>query len=52
MEVMPFIAGSAIAVIFAGIIGIRVFKKLNREMITKVIYIALPIMAVLLLKDL
>lgn len=52
MKVMPYIGGSAIAVIFAGIIGIRVFKKLNREMITKVIYIALPIMAVLLLKDL
>ena len=52
MKVMPYIGGSAVAVILAGLIGIRVFKKLNRKIITKVIYITLPIMAILLLKDL
>lgn len=51
LEVAPYIVGSAIAVILAGFVGIRLFRKLNRGMVTRVIYIALPIMALLLIKD-
>ncbi|MFZ7131843.1 MAG: sulfite exporter TauE/SafE family protein [Eubacteriales bacterium] len=50
MEVAPYIVASTIGAIVAGFIGIRLFYKLNREAITKIIYIALPLMAFLLLR--
>lgn len=46
----PFIISSATAAVVAGFFGLRLFRIINREMVCKVIYIALPIMALVLLK--
>jgi len=50
LEVAPFIMSSAAAAVIAGFVGLRLFRRLNREMICKVIYIAMPVMALFLLK--
>lgn len=47
---MPFIASSAVAAVVAGFIGLRLFRRINREVVRKAIYIVLPMMAIILLK--
>lgn len=50
IEEMPFILSSAVSAVAAGFIGLKLFRLINKEMIRKVIYFALPIMAFLLFK--
>ena len=50
--VLPYAFGSAVAAVAAGFIGIRLFKKINNVMLRRIILVALPIMALLLTRDL
>lgn len=50
MEVFPYLATSAVAAVAAGFLGLRLFRRLNRLSICRIIYIALPIMAFLLIR--
>lgn len=47
--VFPEIFTSVAAALIAGILGLKLFKKLNKDKITLVIYILLPIMAAILI---
>lgn len=51
LELAPLLIPPAIGAVAAGFLGIRLFRRLNRKMVQTVIYIALPIMAFLLLKS-
>ncbi len=48
-EVAPHILGSVAAAMVAGVIGLRLYKKCDKEKISLFIYILLPIMACLLI---
>lgn len=49
-EALPYISLSAVAAVAAGFIGLGLFRKLNRDMFRRIIYVFMPIMALLLLK--
>ncbi|WP_312692776.1 sulfite exporter TauE/SafE family protein [Caproiciproducens sp.] len=49
-EAVPYIASASVAAVAAGFLGLSVFRRLNREMLCRIIYIALPVMALFLLK--
>jgi len=49
--VLPYAMGSATAAVVAGFIGIRLFKKTNSVILKRMILVALPIMALLLTRD-
>ncbi len=51
LELAPLLLSSAIGAIAAGFIGLRLFQRLNRKIVLMVIYTALPLMAILLLKS-
>jgi len=48
-DTLPFILASIIASVIAGFLGIKLFKKINKEKISLIIYVFLPIMALMLL---
>jgi len=50
MQVFPYITTSAVAVIAAGFLGLKLFQRLNRESICRIIYFALPVMAFMLIR--
>lgn len=50
VEVFPYIATSAAAVIVAGFLGLHLFRRLNRTSICRIVYVALPIMAFMLVR--
>jgi len=47
-QVAPHILGSVIAAMIAGVIGLQLYRKCNKDKISLFIYILLPIMALLL----
>lgn len=49
LELLPALTCSAVAAIVAGIIGLRVYQKINKDKIALMAYILLPIMAVSLI---
>jgi hypothetical protein len=46
---LPFILASICASLIAGTVGIRIFKRIDRNKITMMIYILLPLLAIMLL---
>lgn len=49
-EVVPYLIASALCAVLAGVIGLHQYKRSNKESIRKVVYIVLPVMALLLLR--
>lgn len=49
--VTPQIAASVVSALIAGFIGINVYKKLDRKVISGIVYILLPVMALLLVAN-
>lgn len=49
-EVIPYAAASVLFAVAAGVIGLYLYKRLNKETIRKVVCVATPVMALLLLK--
>lgn len=49
-DAAPYIAASAIMAVAAGFLGLRLFKRLNRTVMCRIIYFALPLMAILLIR--
>ncbi|MGX8710158.1 MAG: sulfite exporter TauE/SafE family protein [bacterium] len=50
LDAAPYIVSASAAAIAAGFLGLYFFRRLDREKICKIIYVALPVMAFLLIK--
>ena len=50
-QVLPFALGSAAAAVAAGFIGLHLYKKINSKILKRVIYVFLPLVALILIKD-
>ena len=48
-EGVPLYAASALAALLAGVIGLRLYRHIDRKMLARVIYVLLPLLAVTLL---
>lgn len=51
VAVVPHMVASMAAAIGAGYVGLGIYKKLNRDVITRLVYILLPVMALVLVID-
>lgn len=49
VKIMPFLFFASVAILIAGEIGIRLYNKINKERLSRIIYIMLPILAISLL---
>lgn len=45
-ETAPQIVSAVVAALLAGFLGLKVYRKINKDIIAKIIYVLLPIMAV------
>jgi len=50
-SVLPFAFCSAAVAVAAGFIGLRLYKKINNKILKRIIYVFLPLVALILIKD-
>lgn len=48
VDVAPKISASVLAALIAGILGLRLYKRIDKDKLVKIVYILLPVMAVML----